>query len=73
MELYCKTSINILPTIYQSKSKMPGKIGSVWFIYKKWKVISTRCKLDLSIIFGRTVYSLAIKVIKLYEWYNLVL
>ena len=32
--------IKILPTIYQSK-KCLEKIGSVWFIYNKRKVIST--------------------------------
>ena len=33
--------ITILPVTYQNRTKMPGKIGSVWFIFKKWKVIST--------------------------------
>ena len=37
--------ITILPVTYQNRTKMPGKIGSVWFIFKKWKVISTIYKL----------------------------
>ena len=37
--------IKILPTIYQNKSKMSQKIGSALFIYKKWEVLSTICKL----------------------------
>ena len=36
----------ILPTTYQIKTKMPEKIESAWFIYKKWQVISTICKLS---------------------------
>ena len=37
--------ITILPITYQNKTKMTGKIGSTWFIYKKFQVISTIYKL----------------------------
>ena len=37
--------ITIFPITYQNKPKMPGKIGSAWFLYKKWQVISTIYKL----------------------------
>ena len=37
--------ITILLITYQNKTKMPGKIGSAWSIYKRWQVISTIYKL----------------------------
>ena len=46
--------IIILLITYQNKTKMPGKNRSVWFIYKKWQVISTYTSY-LNIIFGETV------------------
>ena len=39
-ETFFKKVIKILPITYQNKTTMPGKIGSAWFIYKKWQVIS---------------------------------
>ena len=32
--------ITVLPITYQNKTKMPGNIGSVRFIYENWQVIS---------------------------------
>ena len=37
--------ITILPVTYQNKTKTPRNIGSAWFIYKKWQVISAIYKL----------------------------
>ena len=34
-----------LPIIYQNKTKLPRKIGSFWFICKKWEIILTIYKL----------------------------
>ena len=33
--------MKVLFTIYQNKTKTPGKIGSVWFSYKRQYVICT--------------------------------
>ena len=33
--------IKILPIIYQDETKMPGKVGCVWFVYMKRQSTST--------------------------------
>ena len=53
-EILFRKVIKILPTIYQNKTKMPGKNRKcliAWFICKKWQVISTIYKLLEYIIF----------------------
>ena len=44
-ELFFENAITILPITYLNKTKIPEKIGSAWFTYKWWQVISTICKL----------------------------
>ena len=46
-EILFENVITILPTTYQNKTKMPEKIGSAWFLYKKWQVIAIIYKLFL--------------------------
>ena len=36
----------VLPITFQNEIEMPGKKDIVWFIYKKWQVISTKYKLS---------------------------
>ena len=55
--------MKVLFTIYQNKTKTPGKIGIVWFSYKRQYVICT--------IFGGTVSSLFIKWIYLSQCPNI--
>ena len=45
MKLYSKMSQRFFPIIDQNKTKMSEKIGSAWFIYEKFQVISAICKL----------------------------
>ena len=37
--------IIMLLIIYQNKTEMRGKKGNAWFIYKKFQVLSSACKL----------------------------
>ena len=37
---------NFTNLTYQNRTKMPGKIWSAWFIYKKWQIRSTIYKLS---------------------------